>query len=142
MSFDIKAFSGDIEFGPNGDVSQVTDSNKLAQDVLKLLNTPIGTNPMNPGYGSTLTAEQIGTSLSIEGFVEQTKGILTDALQTLITQQAYQSAIQTLTDAETIVDFETPIVEQDPQDPRQFNVVVNAISKALAPLSIALVVRY
>jgi len=114
----------------------------LAQDVLKLLNTPIGTNPVNPGYGSTLTVNQIGTNPSIEGLIEQTKRIISESLEQLILQQAYQSAIQTLTDAETIIDFETPIVVSDPQDPRQFNIVVNAISKALTPLSVALVVRY
>lgn len=142
MSFDIKAFSGDVEFGPNGDLSRVVNSDKLAQDVLKLLNTPIGTNPMNPGYGSPLTVNQIGTNVSTEGLIEQTKRIISESLEQLIVQQAYQSAIQTLTDAETIVDFETPIVVSDAQDPRQFNIVVNAISKALTPLSIALVVRY
>jgi len=142
MSFDIKAFSGDVEIGSNGDLSQVTDSDKLAQDVLKLLNTPIGTNPLNPGYGSMLTVNQVGEAVYTEGLVEQTKRIITDALEQLITQQAYQAAIQPLTDAETLVDFETPIVERDSQDPRQFNIVVNAISKALTPLAIALVVRY
>lgn len=142
MSFDIKAFSGDVEIGSNGDLSQVTDSDKLAQDILKLLNTPIGTNPLNPGYGSMLTVNQVGDAVYTEGLVEQTKRIITDALEQLITQQAYQAAIQPLTDAETLVDFETPIVERDSQDPRQFNIVVNAISKALTPLAIALVVRY
>jgi len=142
MSFDIRAFTGDIEIGSNGDLIQITDSDKLAQDVVKLLNTPIGTNPLNPGYGSMLTVNQIGEAVSVEGLVQQTKTIITEALEQLISQQIIQAAIQPVTDAETLIDFETPIVQQDPLDPRQFNIVVNAISKALTPLAIALVVRY
>jgi hypothetical protein len=143
MSFDIKAISGDVELGQNGDLTIITDSDKLAQDIIKLLNTPIGTNPVNPGYGSTLTVNQIGTGIvSAADLVNQTKITITQALEQLISQQNAQSAIQFLTDAETLVDFETPIVEQDPQEPRQFNIAVNAISRDLTPLTIALVVRF
>jgi phage baseplate assembly protein W len=143
MSFDVRAFNGDVELGQNGDFMTVTDSDKLAQDIIKLLNTPIGTNPLNPGYGSTLTVNQIGTSiLSAADLIDQTKTTITQALEQLISQQNAQSAIQPLTDAETLVDFETPIVEQDPQEPRRFNIAVNAISRGLTPLTIALVVRF
>jgi hypothetical protein len=143
MSFDIKAISGDVDLGQNGDLTIITDSDKLAQDIIKLLNTPIGTNPVNPGYGSTLTVNQIGTGIvSATDLVNQTKITITQALEQLISQQNAQSAVQFLTDAETLVDFETPIVEQDPQEPRQFNIAVNAISRDLTPLTIALVVRF
>lgn len=142
MSFDIRAITGDIEFAPNGDFKQVVNSDKLAQDVVKLLNTPIGTNPLNLGYGSPLTVAQIGEAVDADQLVENTKAVISQALEQLIASQSLQAAIQPLTDAETIIDFETPVVEQDSQDPRQFNIAVNAISKDLTPLTIALVVRY
>jgi len=142
MSFDVRAIGGDIEFGLNGDLIRVTDSDKLAQDVIKLLNTPIGSSPLNPGYGSSLTVEQIGDIPGVEGVIEQTKAIITQALEQLIAQQAAQATIQSLTDSETLIDFEAPLVERDEIDPRQYNIVVNAVSRDLTPLTIALVVRY
>lgn len=142
MSFDVRAIKGDIEFGANGDLVRVTNSDKLAQDIIKLLNTPIGSSPLNPGYGSSLTVEQIGETPTVYGIIEQTRAIITQALEQLTTLQAAQAAEQTLTDAETLVDFEAPIVERDEVDPRQYNIVVNALSRDLTPLTIALVVRY
>jgi phage baseplate assembly protein W len=142
MSFDIKAINGDVEISSNGDLSKFVDSDKLAQDVIKLLNTPLGTDPLNPGYGSPLTVEQIGEVLSTEGLVEYAKHTIAQALEQLITLQTYQSTFQQLSDAETLIDFETPIVEQDQVDPRQFNIAINAISRNLTPLTIALVIRF
>ena len=142
MSFDIRAINGDIEFGSNGDLVKIINSDKLAQDIIKLLNTPLGSNPLNPGYGSPLTAERIGQVVDAEGVTEQTRAAVTQALEQLITLQTFQAATQSLTDAETLVDFEDPIVEQDEVDPRQFNIVVNALSRDLTPLTVALVVRY
>lgn len=142
MSFDVKAINGDIELGSNGDLVQYTDSDKLAQDIIKLLNTPLDSDPINPGYGSPLTVEQIGEVLSTDGLIEYTKHTIARALEQLITIQTYQSTFQQLSDAETLINFETPIVEPDASDPRQFNIAINAISRNLTPLTIALVVRF
>ncbi len=142
MSFDIRVINGDIEIGADGDALQVVDSDKLAQDVIKLLNTPIGSSPLNLGYGSTLTIAQIGDSIDPSLVADQTTIAITSGLEQLIAQQEQQRSFQIVTDAETIIDFETPIVRQDPVDPRQFNIVVNAISRDLTPISIALVVKF
>lgn len=142
MSFDIRVINGDIDFGANGDVVQVTDSDKLAQDVVKLLNTPIGTSPLNLGYGSALTVANIGESIDPALAIDQTIISITAGLEQLIALQDQQRSFQIVTDAESIIDFETPLVQQDPADPRQFNIVVNAISRDLTPISIALVVKF
>lgn len=142
MSFDIKVLNGDIEFDANGDLFTMADSDKLAQDIVKLLNTPIGTSPLNPGYGSPLTVNNIGEVVEVDAVIQQTQSAIAQALEQLISLQALQQAVQPITDAETLIDFETPIVEQDEVDPRQFNIVVNALSRDLTPLTVALVVRY
>ena len=118
------------------------DSNKLAQDIVKLLNTPVGTSPLNLGYGSPLTANQIGTVVEVDTIIQQTQVTIAQALEQLIAEQALQRAIQPISDAETLIDFETPIVEQDSEEPRQFNIVINALSRDLTPLTVALVVRF
>lgn len=142
MSFDIKVLGGDVEFDSNGNLRTMTDSDKLAQDIVKILNTPIGTNPINPGYGSPLTVNEVGTVVNADSVIQQTQSAIAQALEQLISAQALQQAQQTITDAETLIDFETPIVQQDEVDPRQFNIAVNALSRDLTPLTVALVVRY
>ncbi len=142
MSFDIRVTSGDLELGSNGDAATVVNSDKLAQDVIKVLNTPIGSSPLNPTYGSTLTVAQLGQVIDVEAVISQTTISIASALEQLVATQAQQKSFQIVTDAETIVDFESPIVEPDPVEPRQFNIVVNAISRDLTPISIALVVKF
>lgn len=143
MSFDLRAINGDLELSPDGDVRQVIDSDKLAQDVLKLLNTTYGTDPFYPGYGSVITAASIGMpNDNPDSLVSRAQIILTEVLGQLVSTQQAQSTYQPLTDAETIIDFDTPIVEIDPTDPRQINVLINALSKGLTPLSIAFVIRF
>ena len=142
MSFDIKAINGDIELGPNGDVVRVVDSDKLAQDVIKLLNTTLESDPLNPGYGSLLTNAMIGSgNKEPQSLAAQAQVIIADALDQLIAQQQFQKTFQALTDAETIIDFNTPLVEQDPQEPRQFNIQVDAVSRDLTPITLAFVIR-
>ncbi len=143
MSFDLYGINGDLELGANGDVRRVTDSDKLAQDVLKLLNTTLGSDPFYPGYGSVITATSLGMpNDNPESLVSRAQIVLTEVLQLLVNTQEAQSTYQSLTDAETIVDFDTPIVEVDPAEPRQINILVNALSRALTPLSIAFVIRF
>ena len=142
MSFDIRVLNGDIEFDNNGDLRTMANSDKLAQDIVKILNTPIGTNSLNPGYGSPLTVNNVGDVVNADIIIQHTQSAIAQALEQLVSLQALQQAIQTVTDAETLIDFETPTVEQDEVDPRQFNIVVNALSRDLTPLTVALVVRF
>ena len=143
MSFDIRLTDGDIQLGGNGDVDRVVDSDKLAQDVIKLLNTTIGSDPLNPNYGSTLTSSNIGQAIaSPDNMAAQAQAVISQGLDQLIALQGLQRTIQTVTDAETILDFDAPVVEIDPIEPRQFNITVNAISRDLTPITIAFVVRF
>jgi hypothetical protein len=143
MSFDIRLVDGDIQLGGNGDVDRVVDSDKLAQDVIKLLNTTIGSDPLNPNYGSTLTSSDIGQAIaSPTNMAAQAQIVIAQGLDQLIAIQGLQRSIQTVTDAETILDFDTPVVELDPIEPRQFNIRVNAISRDLTPITVAFIVRF
>lgn len=141
MSFDIRAISGDLEFGSNGDLALVIDSDKLAQDVIKIVNTTLGTDPLNPSYGSTLTSASIGQGIDPLMVTTRTQFIIAQALERLLEIQSFQRTIQFVSDAEAIVDFDTPIVSQDSTDPRQFNVIITAIARDETPLTLALVVR-
>lgn len=140
MSFDILATNGDIQFNNRGDVAKVVDSDKLAQDVIKMLNTTLGSDPLNPSYGSPLTVNLVGRVPSREIAQMKVAQILEESLDKMIRLQDFQRTYQVLTDAETIVEFESPIVEQDSLDPRQYNIVINAISRDLTPITLTMTI--
>ena len=48
MSFDLQIKNGDLQIGSNGDVAQVFDTEKLVQDILKILLTQSGANTFFP----------------------------------------------------------------------------------------------
>jgi len=141
VSFDLYASSGDLELGNNGDLLLVRDSDKLVQDVLKLLNTTTGSDPLNPMYGSILTSASLGQIMDPLVLATRAQMVIAEALDNLISIQQYQRSIQFMSEAESIVDFDTPIVEQDASDSRQYNIYVSAISKELVPLTIQIEVR-
>lgn len=140
MSFDLRTIEGDIVINRRGDVDNVVNSDKLAQDVLKVLNTTLGSDPLNPNYGSLLTAASIGQMSNIDIVTVQIQNIIEQALQNLIQMQTLQKTYQYVSDAETIVDFDSPIVEQSATDPRQYNIIVSAVSRDMTPITMSFMV--
>lgn len=63
MSFDLKLANGDLKIDQNGGLEKVYNEEKLTQDLLKIVLTPQGTNPLYPWYGSPLNERTIGTLL-------------------------------------------------------------------------------
>jgi phage baseplate assembly protein W len=140
MSFDLRIIEGDIVINRRGDVDNVVNSDKLAQDVLKVLNTTLGSDPFNPNYGSLLTAASIGQMSNIDIVTVQIQNIIEQSLQSLIQMQTLQKTYQYVSDAETIVDFDSPIVEQSATDPRQYNITVSAVSRDMTPITMSFMV--
>jgi len=68
MSFDLLLVDGDLKI-KGGDFQIVENSDKLVQDVLKLVSTQLGTNPFFPAYGSPMSQALIGTGYE-EEFVQ------------------------------------------------------------------------
>lgn len=130
MSFDLKLFGGDIVI-KDGDFDTVEDSDKLVQDVLKLVSTQLGTNPFFPAYGSPIAQGMVGTVFE-EEFVEdvatqQLRASL-ERLQDLQRDQIKQNQI--VTPEEQIAAIEDVRVSQDRTDPRYYIVNITVISKA------------
>lgn len=130
MSFDLKLFGGDLVI-KDGDFDTVEDSDKLVQDVLKLVSTQLGTNPFFPAYGSPIAQGMVGTVFETE-FVEdvatqQLRASL-ERLQDLQRDQIRQNQI--VTPEEQIAAIEDVRVSQDRTDPRYYIVSLTVISKA------------
>lgn len=141
MSFDLKLFGGDLVI-TNGDFETVEDSDKLVQDVLKLVSTQLGTNPFFPGYGSPLSQAMVGAVFEVkfaEDVATQQLRAALERLQDLQRDQIRQNQI--VTAEEQIAAIENVSVNQASNDPRYYIVNLTVISKAFQriPVSFAVV---
>lgn len=126
MSFDLFLKNGDLEIGTGGDFTSVTESQKLIQDVLKALHTPVGNDPFNAQYGVTLTARTIGNVGNLAVLTTQMRSDIERIIGMLHNNQQRQfEQGQTLFNSEVIVGLDNLVVEPDVDDPRQINVVMD-----------------
>ena len=141
MSFDLELSNGDLVI-EDGDVATVQDSDKLIQDVLKCVSTPIGSNPFFPQYGSPISKAMIG--LGYDQDFNQT--VLTQQLITSLTNlqtlQMSQAKInQIVTPKEQISTIKDVDVSRAIDDPRYLFVNLTVLSKAFqsVPISFTIV---
>lgn len=134
MSYDLRLRDGDLELSASGDFDRMTDTEKLAQDILKILHTSLGDDPFNRSYGSLLTEADIGRIPDANVVAAKAEEAIISSITQLQQQQSRQETFQTLTDAEKVIEIETVQVERDSVDPRQYNVTVIVLSGALTPI--------
>jgi phage baseplate assembly protein W len=130
MSFDLKLFGGDLVIR-NGDFETVEDSDKLVQDILKLVSTQLGSNPFFPAYGSPISQVMVGSVFErefAEDIATQQLRASLERLQDLQLDQIRQNQI--VTPSEQIAAIEDVRVSQAQNDPRYYIVNLTVISKA------------
>ena len=101
MSYDLQLTGGDITFGSDGNPMIVQNTDKLAQDVSKIVLTPLGSDPGNVQYGTKLRGI-LGKSMdfsTIQGIIANT---VSQALAFLQSLQAAQTTVQAMTYPELI----------------------------------------
>jgi hypothetical protein len=140
MSFDLKLFGGDLVI-QNGDLAIVEDSDKLTQDILKLVSTQLGSNPFFPAYGSPVSQVLIGTS-----DVDFSQDVATQQLRASIErlkdlQQDQIKSNQIVTAEEQISAVQNVSIVQAKDDPRNYFVNLTVINKAFqsVPITFAVV---
>jgi phage baseplate assembly protein W len=137
MSFDLKLLAGDLVI-KDGDLDIVEGSDKLVQDVLKLVSTPLGSNPFFPAYGSPIGKSLIGQIYERE-FLEdiathQLKSSI-ERLQQLQLEQLKQN--QVVTPDEQIAVIENIKVSQARNEPRYYMIYLTVISKSFQRIPIS-----
>jgi len=142
MSFDLKILDGDLSIGSNNDIEIVENTNKLVQDVLKIVITPIGSNPFFPWYGSPLTKSLLGRALE-PSFVSS---IATQQLQACLDRLASLQKVQLknnqlVTASEQIAATKNIYVKRNELDPRFYTVALTVLSKAITETNIPLNIR-
>jgi phage baseplate assembly protein W len=140
MSFDLKIINGDLVI-QNGDLRTVTDSEKLIQDILKICLTNVGSNVLNPGYGSFLSRTIIGNPMYTSAIVSIAKTQLQTCLTNLQTlQQKQVQSRQRMTADEQLAAITDISVVRSTIDPRLFNVTIKALTKGYKPITTAFTV--
>lgn len=124
MSFDLRLQNGDIVLGADADFDAVVDSNKLVQDVIKMITTPQGSNKFQQQIGSLINKQLVGQTLSAQNTVSVLQSSVQQALIQLQKLQQAQAQTQALSPAETIVQINSIDVQRDSVEPRQLNVVL------------------
>lgn len=137
MSFDLKLFGGDLVI-KNGDFDTVEDTQKLVQDVLKLISTQLGSNPFWPGYGSPITQVIVGLPYDQQFVQDTATSQLEKSLQQLQKNQQDQSKQnQIVTPEEQIASFQDIEVSRAVDDPRYYIVKLTVISKSFQRIPVS-----
>lgn len=131
MSFDLKIEDGDLQIGTNGDLAVVENSEKLIQDILKILMTPLNGNVFFPWYGSPLSRSLIGSAFEGKFVASIATNQIRNGLETLKNLQEDQlTKGQFVSSREQIAAIQDVTVERNQIDPRRFRVFVSVLSKA------------
>jgi phage baseplate assembly protein W len=131
MSYDFKLQGGDWSIGPDGDLEKVEDSDKLIQDLLKLLLTQLGSNKLYPWYGSPISGSLIGSPYDIEFISSIAINQLQNSIDMLQKLQTEQTKYQKVTAAEQIAATKNIDIQRSPEDPRYFLVILEILTRAL-----------
>lgn len=131
MSFDLKLQNGDLSLSVKSDFSIVEEADKLMQDIMKIISTPLNGNPIYPWYGCVVTQSLIGTAFESTFISNIASSQLRTSLETLQNLQAAQAKTnQIVTPQEQIAAIQNIKVQQNINDPRFFNIMLTVLSKA------------
>ena len=140
MSFDLKIVNGDLVI-QNGQLKTVVDSEKLIQDILKISLTDVGSNPLNPTYGSFLSRSIVGNPLYTSVIVQIAKSQLNTCLTNLQTLQNLQvKSFQRVSADEQLAAVTGISVIRNETDPRLFSIQIRGMTKGFKPVSTAFTV--
>jgi phage baseplate assembly protein W len=131
MSFDLKIVGNDLALNPDGSVQTVRDNEKLKQDILKAILTARGSNRFHQWYGSTVSERTIGQVLAAGQLDAEVQVSIQETLSNLMSLQTAQSRVQYVSPGETLAGLVDVRVARDSNDPRQWSITVEALTRQL-----------
>lgn len=131
MSFDLKIKNGDLVI-ENGLLAEVSNTEKLVQDILKICLTEANSNPLYPWYGSYVSKSLIGNHLDLDIVFQMADSQLKNALNSLKQLQDVQlRSGQPMSASEQIAAIINVYIIRNKYDPRQFDVQIQVLSRGL-----------
>lgn len=131
MSFDFALIDNDLSLLQDGTVRMVKDTQKLRQDVLKVIITTLGSNRFHPWYGCTVSEDIIGKNLPNNMMLMDIQTSIQQSLDKLKKLQFQQLTVQKVSLAELINVIGEIIAYRSPEDPRQVKIDVTVYSRRL-----------
>lgn len=128
MSYDLKVSQGDFQIGSDGDIAIVENNEKLIQDVLKIVLTPVGSNKLNPAYGSLVSKSLVGNIFPMDFLSSIASSQIKKALENLQNLQRNQSLFQPISAGEMLAAIQSVTLERNQVDPRFISVVIKLLS--------------
>ena len=136
MSFDLQVIGGDLVISSTGDLSAVSGSAKLEQDLLKISLTSVGANTLQPWYGSLISKTLIGSFLKSDIIFTMAQTQLQNALENLKNLQNLQvSQGQKVTPDEQLASISNISIQRSPVDPRLITVLIQVLSRAFTKVN-------
>lgn len=131
MSFDLRISGMDLQISSTGDLRKVENADKLIQDILKIVYTPLGGNPFFPWYGSPISDTLIGSPLSFQFLESLATTQLRTSLERLQQLQTAQAKMkQKVTASEMLAAIQEVKIARNQTDPRYFKVTIRVLNKA------------
>lgn len=141
MSFDLKLENGNLKLNPDGTLAIVENTEKLHQDVLKIIVTPIGGNKANPWYGCDVNKFLIGNIFDLNFAKDAATEQLRSCIENLKTLQQNQLKTQFITASESIAAIKDIYINTNANDRRAIEVKVSILSYALTALDIGFLIK-
>lgn len=138
MAIDIKWNNGIIVLDDNGEVETVSGTDKLVQDILRELTTANGDDIFDSTRGATLNSSIVGIGLDPDTLISQIQESIVRSLSALKERQEQQAMRQFYNDSELLAEIEDVTVIQDQTDPRQLDITISVLSRAMTPSRIPL----
>ena len=135
MSFDFAIINNDLKRTTDGGVLTVSDTQKLRQDILKIIITTLGSNKFHPWYGCTITEDVIGKNLPENLLKTEIQSSVVASLDNLQKLQSEQLTTQKVSLAEIINFIGSVIAYRSPDDPREVKVDVSVYSRRLTEVN-------
>lgn len=136
MSFDLSLSKGDVIIGSDKDLKKVRKNTLLIQTCLKVIYTPIGSDPFYSTKGCTITQQDIGKGISPQFLERRVEASLKAALEYIQQVQTQQKKTQKVTPEELLKDIKYVSAEIDSVDPRQYNIQIVIETAALEEIQL------
>ena len=131
MSFDLKILNGDLVIDTDADLAIVENSDKLIQDVLKMLMTPLGSNIFFNWYGSILAGTMIGSPFDGNFIASMAQNQIQSSLETIQNLQKEQATKQIVSPSELLAAIKSVNVVRNQIDPTFFTISLALLTKNL-----------
>jgi hypothetical protein len=141
MSFDLKIANNDLNINNDGTLQTVFDNEKLTQDIVKSVLTPIGSNPFHRWIGSTINARIVGQVLDASHTEIEATRALQNTLTNLIALQNEQGKGQYVSPGEQIASILRISVIRNANDPTQWEVTVSVLTRKLTTVEESFTLR-